>query len=53
MITPIVQAWLANFANNARDTCLTLLMLRYDGCLLSTERKQEDVLTSRRIIKFN
>lgn len=45
MITPIVQAWLANFANNVTDTCPTLLMLRYGGCLLSIERKLRRVFT--------
>lgn len=29
------------------------LKLRDDGCLLSIERKQEDVLISRRVIMFN
>nr|DAJ81269.1 MAG TPA: hypothetical protein [Caudoviricetes sp.] len=52
MITPIAQAWLVNFANNVRDTCQTLPMLHYGGCLLSIEKKQGRVLTSRRIIKI-
>ena len=49
MITPIVQAWLVNSASVVRDTCLTLLMLRYGGCLLSIER----ILTSVSIFKVN
>ena len=53
MITPIVQVSLANSANNVTDTCPTLPMQCCGGCLLSIERKQEDVLISRRIIMIN
>lgn len=53
MITPIVQAWLVNSASVARDTCPILPMQGCGGCLLSIERKQEDVLISRKIIMIN
>lgn len=52
MITPIAQAWLVSSESIARDTCPTLPIQGYGGCLLNIERKQGGVLTSRRIINI-